>query len=273
MMTNAQPLAQLHASGRAKSDLTGQVMLHRFLALLLAVVVAGISGCGRDTASQPRLIGQARLSFQGLPDGPAPQFFGGGEASLRTNPPGDPGGELRIMGGKLTNEPTIGGGAASYYTSASLGGPITTIGARWTFTRQGGTPGAMALLVSQKALYPPFSVHLVITPNSWGFGVWPPDVWPPDGGPISGLQNLVWERLEEPLEQDGVHVYETQVEIDGERANIELPDGQQRVIRDNRIADWAGSFATFEAYSDHALTDSRVGFTEIWAESRNTVIP
>ena len=29
-----------HASGQAKFDLTGQVMLHRFLALLLAVVVA-----------------------------------------------------------------------------------------------------------------------------------------------------------------------------------------------------------------------------------------
>ena len=28
-----------------------------------------------------------------------------------------------------------------------------------------------------------------------------------------------------------------------------------------------GSFATFEAYSDHGLADSRVGFTEIWAQS------
>jgi hypothetical protein len=166
------------------------------------------------------------------------------------------------MGGKLTNEPTVKGGAASYY-SADLGGPVTTIGARWTFTPQGGTPGAMALLVSQKAVYPPFSVHLVITPNSWGFGV-----WPPNAGPTTGLQNLDWQRFEVPLKQDGVHVYETQVEIEGERVDIELPDGRHRVFRDQRIADWAGSFAVFEAFSKHASTDSRVGFTEIWAESR-----
>jgi hypothetical protein len=70
-----------------------------------------------------------------------------------------------------------------------------------------------------------------------------------------------------PLKQDARRVYETQVEIKGERADIELPDGQHQIVRDHRIADWPGSFATFEASLEHGLTDSRVGFTEIWAQS------
>ena len=164
------------------------------------------------------------------------------------------------MGGKLTNEPMVSGRAASYYTSASLGAPITTIGARWTFTSRGGTPGAVGLLVSQTALNPPLPIHLSITPFLWSFGVWPPDR-------AAGLQTLQEQHFRVPLKQDGTRVYEAQIEITGERAYIELPNGEHQVIRDHRIAEWAGSFATFEAYSDHGLTDSRVGFTEIWARS------
>jgi len=102
----------------------------------------------------------------------------------------------------------------------------------------------------------------------------------PVGGRVAqGMQGhrgagLLVDSLEHPVhgvvrqrKQDGTRVYETQVEIDGARAHIELPHGQRRIVRDQRIADWAGSFATFEAYSIHGLTDSRVGFTEIWAQS------
>jgi hypothetical protein len=98
--------------------------------------------------------------------------------------------------------------------------------------------------------------------GSVGFGV-----WPPDGVVPGGLQELLSQPFPVPLDQDGARVYESQVEINGERADIELPDGQHQIVIDPRIADWAGSFATFEAYSDNGLTDSRVGFTEIWAQS------
>ena len=70
-----------------------------------------------------------------------------------------------------------------------------------------------------------------------------------------------------PPKQDGTQVYETQVEVDGEQVGIELPDGQHQTVRDHRIANWAGPFATFEAYADHGLADSCVGFTEIWAQT------
>jgi hypothetical protein len=212
--------------------------------------------------SKLHIVGEARLNFRVLPDGRPPVTFGPGPALLTANPPDDAPTWLTIVGGKLTNESTVSGRAASYYTSASLGAPVTTIGARWTFTSRGGTPGAIGLLVSQTAVYLPFSVHLAITPNLWSFGVWPP------GDVAAGeLQTLKSRCFRTPLEQDGTRIYETQVEIQGQRADIKLPDGQHQVVQDQRIADWAGSFATFEAYSDHGLTDSRVGFTEIWAQS------
>lgn len=230
---------------------------HRLLALILSFLVVAAMTSPPAGAS----VGEARLNFQVLPNGPAPATFGPGPALLTTNPDDVPT-QLSIVGGKLTNAPTVDGRAAGYYSSASLGAPITIIGARWTFTERGGTPGAMALVVSQTVLHPPFSVHLVITPNRWIFGVWPPDGSVPDG-----LQTLQSQYFDVPLKQDGTQVYEAQVEINGERADIELPDGQHQIVIDPRIAEWAGSFATFEAYSNHGLTDSRVGFTEIWAQS------
>ncbi len=205
---------------------------------------------------------EARLNFQALPDGPAPVNFGPGPALSATAPADDAPTQLRVMGGKLTNKPTLAGRAAGYYTTANLGAPVRAIGARWTFTERGGTNGAMALLVSQTPMHFPFAMHLVITADRWSFGV-----WPPDGATPSGLQTLQSKPFDVPLNQDGVQVYETTVEINGDRADIELPDGQHETLTDHRIADWAGPFATFEAYADHGVTDSRVGFTEIWAHS------
>lgn len=233
-------------------------LYRRLLALILApLTVVAMSGSPANAS-----VVEARLNFQILPNGPAPAVFGPGPAVLTVNPPDNRPTELRVVGGKLTNDSTVPGRAAGYYTSASLGGPITGIGARWTFTPRGGTPGAMALLISQHALRRPFPMHLVITPNRWIFGVWAPNGAVPDT-----LQTLREEYFPVPLAEDGTQVYETSVEISCAQADIELPDGEHQVVIDPRIAEWAGSFATFEAYSDNGVTDSRVGFTEIWAKS------
>ncbi|WP_375482284.1 hypothetical protein [uncultured Mycobacterium sp.] len=231
--------------------------------MLSYLIIAGTRSSQLPShVSKLHIVGEARLNFQVLPDGSPPANFGPGPALLTVQPADDPSTKLRIVGGKLTDESTLSGRAAGYYTSASLGAPITTIGARWTFTPRGGTPGAMALVVSRTALHPPFSVHLVITPNFWSFGV-----WPFDGAVPGGLQTLRSQDFRVPLKEDGTRVYKTQVRINGERADLELPDGLRQMVRDHRIADWAGSFATFEAFSNHGSTDSRVGFTEIWAQS------
>ncbi|BBY28625.1 hypothetical protein GCM10023114_18460 [Mycolicibacterium sediminis] len=238
---------------------------HRLLAALsLLLVIAVAVGCNRQSVAEPPLIGEARLSMAGLADGPPPPTFGPGPATLAADPPSDPGAQLRIAGGRLTNDPSGPGRAAGYYTSADLGGPITRIGARWTFAPRGGSQGAMALVVSRNGLNLPFSVHLNITPKFWSFGV-----WPAGGGPGTGLQTLGYEQFDVPLAQDGTTEHETQVVIEGERVDVTLPDGEHRVIRDPRIAEWAGSFATFEVYADNAMTDSRAGFTDVWAESRD----
>jgi hypothetical protein len=231
---------------------------HRLPALFLCVMIAA----GMSISQANAAASEARLDFRRLPDGPAPANFGPGRALLTTAPPGDAPTQFRVVGGELTNEPTLDGRAAAYYTSASLGTPIRTMGARWTFTRRGGTPGAMGFFVSQTPMHFPFAVHFVITPQIWSFGV-----WPPDGTVPGGLQILQEQHFDAPLEQDGSQVYETRIEINGEQVDIDLPDGQHQVLRDHRIADWAGSFATFEAYADHGSTDTRVGFTEIWAQS------
>lgn len=235
--------------------------MHRLAAfgLLIALVATSVA-CARHQDGSPL---EARLSFQDVPNGAAPLDFGGAPGSIRTDPADDTGAALRVIDGKLTNEPTTAGRTASYFTSADLGGPVTTIGARWTFTPRGGTSGTMALVVSQAALDFPFSVHLVVTPELWSFGV-----WPPKDAPSPGLHVLQTERFDAPLVQDGRHVLEASVEIEGPRVDIALPNGERRVISDQRINDWAGRFATFEAFSDRGLTDSRVGFSEIWAKSR-----
>lgn len=229
--------------------------------LAVALAIAGICGC--VPGSKLYVVGEAQLDFQVLPDGPAPTSFGPGPAALATSPSNDPSTRLRIVGGKLTNTPTASGRTAGYYRSANLGAPVTIIGARWTFSPRGGTSGAMAMVVSRSAFHRPFAMHLVITADLWSFGI-----WPPAGAVPGGLQTLREMRFCKPLKQDGTRVYQAQVTIRGDRAYLELPDGQHQMLRDHRIAGWAGSFATFEAYSDHGLTDSRVGFTEIWAQSQ-----
>lgn len=236
-------------------------MARRLLSAAVVVTLIG-AGCDRVEGSKPTVVSDARVDFGSLPDGPAPSTFGPGLSLLTFDPPSDAAARLRVVGGKLTNDPTASGRVASYFTSANMVAPITTIGARWTFTARGGTPGAMALLVSQTAVHPPFSVHLVITPNMWSFGV-----WPADGSEPAGVQNLASQRFDVPLVQDGSTELTAEVEIEGERADIQLPDGTHHVVRDSRIAEWAGLYATFEAYADHNETDSRIGFTEIWAKS------
>lgn len=261
MVATVLPLIWPRRPAGIRSDRRVTSWQRRLALLVFALTFTGTCSCAPE--SNLYVVGEAQLDFRVLPDGPAPAHFGPGPATLTTSPSNDPSTRLRIIGGKLTNTPTASGRAAGYYTSANLGAPVTIIGARWTFSPLGDTPGVMALVVSRSAFHRPFAVHLVITPDRWSLGVWPPDRAVP-----GGLQMLRVQRFCQPLKQDGARVYQTQVTIRGDRAYIELPDGQHQILRDHRIAEWAGPFATFEAYSDHGLTDSRVGFTEIWAQSQ-----
>jgi hypothetical protein len=205
----------------------------------------------------------AVMSFSGFKDGPAPSTFANGPVTISPRDVADdPGAKLQIIGGKLTVDPKKPGGNASYFTTPNMGTPVIDIGAKWTFTRRGGSPdGAVGLVVSDTIFRPPFPIHLSVGATKWGFGIWPPL----DGEKIPDLIILDGGVFDPPLKDDGTTVYETQVILDNDVATIRLPDGQKRTVKDKRIAEWSGNYATFEAFAKNALTDAVVGFTEIWA--------
>jgi len=204
----------------------------------------------------------ASMSFTDLPDGPAPSTYAGGPTTISPRDvPSDPGAKFHIKDGKLTVDPTKPDSPASYFTTPNLGTPVVAIGAKWTFTRRAGSPGgAMGLVVSDTIFRPPFPIHLSVGTDKWGYGIWPPL----DGEKIPDLIILAGGVFDPPLKDDGVTVYESEVILDGEQATIRLPDGNRRIVKDKRIAEWAGNYATFEAFAKNALTDAVVGFTEIW---------
>ncbi len=57
--------------------------------------------------------------------------------------------------------------------------------------------------------------------------------------------------------------------MNGETATIELPDGDRQEVRDPRISEWQGNYATFEVYSNDGLVDSVGAFERVWADSRS----
>ncbi len=237
------------------------------LGVILSIIMLVSVGCSANSDQPPASVDDdgypvTEMSFRSMPDGPPPATFGTGPATLNTAPFRDAGAALRVHGGLLTNSPAGPTGTAGYYTSANLGGPVRRIGARWVFLPRGtnGTDGAMALVVSQKAFDKPFPLHLVITPQNWWFGV-----WPPADAPGSKLEIVGGGPFATPLRIDSGTEHTVDVTLSGQRATIVLPDGSVKYVRDARIAEWAGPYATFEVYAGKGSDDVGVGFSKIWA--------
>jgi hypothetical protein len=236
-------------------------------AALAAVVMLTLSStaCQKEAPVErtdpPPILGV--MTFSGFGNGPAPSTFAGGPVTISPRDVADdPGAKLQIIDGKLTVNPTKPGGNASYFTTANRGTPIVSIGAKWTFTRRGGTPdGAVGLVVSHTIFRPPFPIHLSVATDKWGFGIWPPL----NGEKIPDLILLDGGTFNPPLKDDGTTIHEAEVLLDGDQATIRLPDGDRRIVKDKRIAEWSSNYATFEAFAKNGLTDAVVGFTEIWA--------
>jgi hypothetical protein len=132
------------------------------------------------------------------------------------------------------------------------------MGAKWSFSSIGGTPSALVLLVTKRYLRPPYSIHLVVTPAMWSIAVWPPE------GESTDRITLYRENFAVPLGTNG-DLHQIQVLISGDRAEVVLPNGARKFVRDNRIAEWAGSIAVFGAYADDGATADRVAVSEAWA--------
>jgi hypothetical protein len=242
-------------------------------AALAAVVLLTVTStaCQKDKAPAERTVTPpmtANMSFAGLPNGPAPSTYANGPVTISPRDvPKDPGSKFHIIDGKLTVDPATTESPASYFTTPNLGTPVVNIGAKWTFTRRGGSDGgAMGLVVSNTIFRPPFPIHLSVGTDKWGYGIWPPL----DGEKIPDLIILDGGVFNPPLKDDGTTVYESEVTLDGDTATIRLPDGERRIVKDKRIAEWRGNYATFEAFAKNGLTDAVVGFTEIWTRRSPT---
>jgi hypothetical protein len=200
-----------------------------------------------------------------LADGPVPRTFDEGEPALSSVSPTDPGAQFSIRNHRLTYQPTAEGVAAAYFSSPDMGRAVTSMGATFVFEPgPGGTYGAVALIVSrgiQEAIpqiVAPIPIHFVITARNWNLSLTHAN---------EPLENIAAEDFPEPLTQDGQTSYRTSLEMDGGELTIHLPSGERRIIKDARISQWQGNFATFEVYSNNGLSDSVGGFQQIWADS------
>lgn len=248
--------------GKSTTSGLGGLKLHtlnRFSTALMILLV--VVSCSSTVRLSPENVTEARLDFSAAQDGPAPGKFGPGASLLLVIPRTDVGGRFRVESGKLVSRPTVDGHSASYFSTADLKNPITSIGARWVFTPQGGGSGTMVLIVSKRAVFPPFSAQLSVTRTYWSFGVRGADQ------PENASQETILKSgsIDPPLLEDGKTSYRTEVRIAGERAELTLPDGHTEIVHDKRIAQWAGTFGTFEAYAEEGRTDSRADFIEMWA--------
>ncbi|MUL83989.1 MULTISPECIES: hypothetical protein [unclassified Mycolicibacterium] len=237
------------------------------LAGLLAVVVTGALWWGfvRGRAAVAAQGISVEAIFAGEPNGPAPERFDGGQPARVTGTPKDPGARPRILDGRLTYQPTGEETAAGFLSTPNLGAPVRSMGARFVFRPGGGTKGAVAFVVSRgvDSGFPPtirpLPVHFVLTPVNWNVSL------TLDAG--DPLNVIATGDFPEPLAEDGATAYEARLTINGAELKLDLPQDVHRSITDPRISEWQGSYASFELFANHGLTDSLPAFEKVWASA------
>ena len=247
---------------RDGTQVAGVVLAVLLTAILAVALWWGFLRDGELAAAQGTKV---ELDFAAIPDGAPPNNFDTGQPLVLSESPTDPGADFVVQNGRLTYRPTRDGSAAAYLSSPDLGAPVNSLGARWVFQPGGGGHGAVALVVSRGIQdgYPPtlapLPIHFVATAINWNLSI-----LRDEGGQ---LEPIAAASFEEPLREDGATAYSVTIDIEGDSAKIQLPDGGQRVVRDPRISQWQGHFATFEAYANNGLTDSIGAFENVWADS------
>lgn len=233
-------------------------------ALVLAVIVAVALWWGflREHAPMAaRGIGVS-ADFSGMPNGPAPDHFDGGQAATVVTSAD----QLKIQDGRLTYQPTTDGSAA-FFSTPDLGSSVKKMGAKFVFRpgnkgEKGPNQGTIALVVSRgierrvPPMVSPLAIQLAVTPINWNISVL--------RNANATLDVVAADFFPQPLREDGVTAYEARVNVDGAQVTLDLP-GTHRVVSDPRFSEWQGSFATFELYSTHTTTDSIGAFQKIWA--------
>jgi hypothetical protein len=245
---------------RRKDGTAAQVAFASFLAVVVAVTLWW--GFVRENAPLAPSGIRVEADFTAMRDGPAPQSFDGGQPATVAATPDDPGGQLRIDHGRLTYRPTTQGSAAAFFTTPDLRSTVKGMGARFVLRPGSGTLGAVTLVVSRgvdkrgRSLTRPLAINFVVTAINWNISVSQNDTSPPEV--------VATDSFRQPLREDGHTAYEARLTIDGAQVTVDLP-GTHRRVSDPRFSEWAGSFATFELFSNHGATDSVGAFEKIWA--------
>jgi hypothetical protein len=236
------------------------------LAVTLTAALAFALWWGFLRDSHPDAAGiHVSLDFTGVTDGPPPSRFDTGQIAASSKSPTDPGSNFMVRNGRLTYRPTTNKVSAAYFSTPDMGAPVTSLGASWVFSPGDGTFGAIALLVSRGTqdpmppIVPPVAVHFVATAVNWNLSVGQNEARP--------LETVATGDFAEPLKEDNATSYSVSIYLDGEKATINLPDGGKQIVKDPRISEWQGNFATFEVYSNYGLSDSIGGFEQVWADS------
>ncbi|WP_439031902.1 hypothetical protein [Gordonia terrae] len=165
---------------------------------------------------------------------------------------------LRVVDGRLLHGESTAPNAASYVATDLSPAHVTRIGATVGFT--GDDAGSIALLVSAKPVpdnesepAPSAAVHFVATRTGWSYAIW-------EAG--KGGQTVLGKgTYKTAFDRDAARF---EIELDGDRAKLYLPDATSIVFTDSRIEEFAGGWATWELYEDSAGT-SPASFRELWA--------
>lgn len=235
--------------------------------VVIAVVVAGTVaftfGAFHSRGIEEIGVFTVGADFRGLADGPVPHQFSDGRPATVLVGPDEAEGELRVQGGRLALLSDRAGRAAAYFSTPDLGGPVIGLGARWVFQDGAGSNGAVVLVISRTIQHadappvPPYPVHLLITPLNWDLSV--------RGSATTELETIAAGNFKDPLARGGRTVHEARLSIDGGRVVVELPHTRY-IVKDPRVSEWRGNFATFELFSDDAATDASAAFEQVWAQ-------
>lgn len=214
-----------------------------------------------DSTAYAPLRAVVHTDFTGLANGSAPTKHDSGQA-IRYVTNGVGGAGATIASGRLTNTASAAANAAVYCTS-NLGAPVKRVGAEFSFSSGGSTTnGAMTLMILTQDItdtfptLPDASLHFVVTPVGWT---------------VSFIQSgsvvqMFPGTFKTALTQDGTTTYRAEVQIEGTKCSVLMPDGSTQVYTDSRFASIGGNFFSFEVFENAANTDDKPQFAKVWAD-------
>jgi len=160
---------------------------------------------------------------------------------------------------------SAGTGQRAWYSAWQLPGPVTRMGAEFSFTAgSGGLNGAINITpwsanIAGPAHVPPTGMHFTI--NRWG---WSADTILVQDGPVT---NYAAGAFKTPLSVGVVYTAEVALDISNSRAFLRLPDGSVQTISNAAIGSIAGTWPGFEFYQLNGSTDDIVSIGRTWASS------